>query len=186
MADQDDWADVYFNGTLVPITSGTSGGTNPPFYASVADISIYVDALHTGTPQVSNAEHVAETSEGGGLYLPSALITTGTAGFPATLPTGSTYYSLIARVKPPQWVSATDADGNVGNLTFNLPSGVAIYDDSYNRVTQAIRVPPTGLQKNFYLLTDQNFTSAGCITAHFAWTVAHASGTAQDLRGLYR
>ena len=180
VAGQDDWADVYFNGNLVPIVSGTTGGTNPPFYASVADISVYVDALGTGSPQVSNAEHVAETSEGGGAYLPPGMITAGTAGFPATLPTGSGNYTLIARVKPPQWVSATDADGNVGNLTFSLPDGVAIYDDSYNLVTQPVRVPPSGFQRNFYLLTDENFTSADSIVADFAWTAPDASGTAQD------
>ena len=180
VAGQDDWADVYFNGNLVPIVSGTTGGTNPPFYASVADISVYVDALGTGSPQVSNAEHVAETSEGGGAYLPPGMITAGTAGFPATLPTGSGNYTLIARVKPPQWVSATDADGNVGNLTFSLPDGVAIYDDSYNLVTQPIRVPPSGLQRNFYLLTDENFTNTDPIVADFAWTAPDASGTAQD------
>lgn len=186
VAGNDDWADVYFAGRLVPRVSGdTGGGTNPPFYASVADISIYVDALGAHidehwTPEVSNAEHVAETSENGGLYIPSPMITTGTSGFPLTLPMNSDYKTMIARVKPPQWVSATDADGNVGNLTFTLPPGVAIYDSSYNLVTQPVRVPPNGLQRNFYLLADQNFVSADCIIATFTWTVANATGSAQD------
>ena len=187
VADATDWADVYFAGTLVPIPSGTGPGTLPSFAASVADMSIYVAALPTdnGTPQVSGAEHYAET-EGVGAYLPSAMITTGTSGFPTTLPTGSNNYTLIARVKPPQWIGATDVNGNVGNLTFSPPPGVAIYDSFNNLVAQPsgmvqlIGVPPNGLQATYYLLTDQNFTGASPITADFTWTAPNASGYAQD------
>ena len=181
LANQDDWADVYFNGTLLPITSGTTGGTNPPFYASVADISIYVDALGTGAPQVSNAEHVAETSEGGGAYLPSGMITTGTAGFPRHASRRFRHLFADSEGETPSMGERHDANGNVGNMTLYPPAGVAIYDlTTGTLVTGPIGVPATGLQKTYAMLTDQTFTSSSYIMATFAWDVTNASGTAQD------
>ena len=152
----------------------------PPFYASVADISIYVDALHTGAPQISNAEHFAETSEGNAALLPPGMVTTQSGVFPPTIAAGSSNYTLIARVMPPIWLGATDSNGNVGNLTFTTPPGVAIYDVSYNLVAGTIGIPASGYTNYFYLLTDQNFTGAGPITATFTWTAPNASGYAQD------
>ena len=115
---EDDWADVFFSGNLT--TTGGSNGSPPPFWASVADISIYVDALglhsdepnsHHWPPQVGLTgffylQQEAET-EGGGFYLPPAIITTGTSGFPSSLlPTGSNYKTLILRLKTPTWIAS--------------------------------------------------------------------------------
>lgn len=88
---QDGWSDVLFTGTLTQ--AGTGNGTPPPFDASVADISIYVDALSAHTdgftghwpPVRTSKEHFAETSQNGGLYLPPSL--TGTNN---TFPSQST------------------------------------------------------------------------------------------------
>ena len=190
--DEDGWSDVFFAGTLMPLISGTGPGTLPPFYASVADISIYVDALQDYSdeagsrewpPVISWEEHDAETTEYGptGFYVPPSMVTTGTGGFPAQLPANSNYKILILRLLP-RW-SGPPNPATVGSLTFSLPSGLAIYDgDTFSLVTGAIRVPAAGLCQTYYLLTDQNFTSAGCIKATFTWDTALAGGppTAQD------
>ena len=192
----DSWSDVYFSGQLT--TTGSGDGSPPPFWASVADISVYVDAMglhsdepstHHWPPVIGHAEHDAETSEGGGFYVPPAIVTTGTGDFPSSLlPTGSNYKTIILRLKTPEWTGDPSPDGNVGSLTFGPPTGVAIYDLSTGSlVTGAIRVPPGGFpNKQFALLTDENFTATGCITAIFIWDEDLAGGppAAQDFAAI--
>ncbi len=193
----DDWSDVFFAGNLTQNAPGNGPGSGAPpaFQASVADISIYVDALNAHqdqywTPQVSNAEHQAETSEGGGFYLPAGIILTLSGGaFPAGLPSNCNYEIMILRLETPQWVGAASADGNVGSASFTVPTGVALYDCGTGslvcggHISQPIRVPPGGFpNKQFAVVTDQNFVLAGCMTATFVWDSPLAGGptTCQD------
>ena len=191
----DDWSDVFFAGNLTKPGTGPGNGTPPPFWASVADTSIYVDALglhqdQYWTPQVSDEEHQAETSEDGGLYLPPAIVTTGSDGaFPTQLPSDCNYKLLILRLKTPQWVGSASSDGNVGNANFTVPTGVALYDCGTGAlvrggsVSQTTRVPPGGFpSKQFAVVTDQNFAAADCIEATFTWDSPLTGGpaTCQD------
>ena len=189
---QDGWSDVLFTGTLTQ--AGTGNGTPPPFDASVADISIYVDALSAHTdgftghwpPVRTSKEHFAETSQNGGLYLPPSLTGTNNT-FPSQLDT-STSYKTLALYLEPQWVPSTPT--TVGTATFTLAgTGLALYRVSSGSLictsggSGAIAVPAAGFSnEKFAILTNDYFTAPGSITAIFTWDPSLVGGppTAQD------
>ncbi len=167
------WPGVLFHGLLKRPGPGGPGGQPPHFDASVGDIDIDVDSLgvHSGdhwTPSGSCAEDAAEATPSGGLYLPPSLVT-GT--LPSSLPTDSAYKILTLTLRP-HWTGPASSDGNVGTLTFNVAAqGVALYKVSGGaKYTGSIRVPPGGFDHVQYaILTNENFTLSGSITATFQW-----------------
>ncbi len=175
----DCWPGVLFAGNLTKHTAGS--GEPPGFNASVADIDIDVDSLgshsdeptsHHWPPDGSYEEDERDTGDGtGGLYLPASLWT---GVFPSSLPSATEYKTLKLTLNP-RWVGAPSYDGNVGTLTFDRTgSGFALYEmtdsDSGTLVTSGIRVPPNGFSdKQFAILTNENFVSSGAINATFTW-----------------
>ena len=198
----DSWSDVLFAGLLTTGGSGSGNGPGGPttFDASVADISIYVDAMHSHLddpdghwpPEISSREHFAATSDCGGLFLPSCLVRTGTNGFPQQLPADSNYKILVLRL-PTQWVGQPNPD-TVGSVTFTVPTGVALYHGAGSSLSggtlvggSTIRVPAAGFpDETFAILTDEHFKAAGAVTATFTWDYNLAGGpyTAQDFARL--
>ena len=178
VADTNAWSDTLFSGLLTK--TGGSGPANPtPFNASVADISIYVDALETHSdgakghwpPEMTSKEHLAETAEDGGFFLPASLYPY-PGGFPASLDTTLHYKILSLRI-PTQWqsIQGQTVPPTVGSVTFTAPAGVAIYHCGSGSTTvsggtligaSGIRVPAAGFpNETFAILTDQQFTQAG-------------------------
>jgi len=177
----DCWPGVLFAGNLTTHTSGGQGGGQPPgFNASVADIDIDVDSLglhsdepnsHHWPPCGSYEEDEAEAGDQtGGLYLPASLVT---GQFPTNMPSG-TDYKLLTLTLNPKWVGSPSYDGNVGTLAFSTAgSGFALYEltgSDSGTLVSSIRVPPNGFSgKQYAILTNENFTSSGEITATFVW-----------------
>ena len=128
-------------------------------------------------PAITNQEHVAETSDSGGLFLPPALCTTGGTGFATYLDTTLPYKILTLKL-PTQWVGQPNP-ATVGTVTFTVPAGVAIYHCGSGSLAVSggtlvgsggILVPAAGfLNETFAILTDENFTSSGAIIANYAW-----------------
>ena len=133
----DSWSDVLFSGLLTVTSSGGGGGgpaTPTTFNASwptSASMSTPWGGKHRDDPQghwppaITNQEHVAETSDSGGLFLPPALCTTGGTGFATYLDTTLPYKILTLKL-PTQWVGQPNP-ATVGTVTFTVPAGVAIY-----------------------------------------------------------
>ena len=147
---QDSWSDMLFPAQLTQLGGGGGGGGGglaASSSASVADVSIYVDAMghhsdalstHPHWPPISwndglsYYEHAEGAAEDGGLYLPAGLCQTGTGSFSSALDTNTDYKTLTLKL-PTRW--ALPSPAFVGTAAFTAPLGVAVY--AINPVTLA-------------------------------------------------
>ncbi len=181
---------VRFEGELMRLVPGDSGCA-PSFKASIAHVDIDVDSMaaHLGQhwpPSVGNSlfEDVAESTIAGGLEVPPLHM----GALPAMLPDDAGYRILRLRWARVKWGGHPDGTPNpdyVGKLTFDISGpGLALYhlDGAKARIVsgeEAVEVPVGGLSNiDFGILTNEQFTVSGAITARYVWRSGLEGNTA--------
>lgn len=184
-----------FEGLLTKPFAGIGPAGATPFKVSVADLDIDAD---TGIPprhvydaefephwepysDDSTAGRIEDAAEAGGpaagLYLPASIVT---GAFDQTLTNISSKSYKILRLKlRTAWGGNPDGTplSKAGTLKFTYSdSGFTLYeiqgDDTGARIDSdaAINVPTGGIsQKDYALVTNENFTEPGGIRATFTW-----------------
>ena len=159
---------VAFSGKIS--RSGEGPGTPPDFDVAVADLQM--------------AGHEIVSSDGSGLAIAPSMVS---GQFPDTLPENLSPRTTTFMVTP-RWQGPPNPT-YVGQVTFTVSPGVAVYsaagnlllsghDGASHHVPRYFPVPPTGLSGvEIKIVTNENFSGPGTITAKFTWDAALRAGS---------